>query len=312
VWFPLLQPKLASTSFSDGAAATAFLGGTIFEVGSYLMVVEALDRGREIQFGTALGELLHRHRQMETSHNRNELEQMFHKTGHLNLHSDRARRSDDESDSSRTAVGPATGGESESAPGIGADLNALRAAGSRMIHCGSGRRGLRGAKGWVWWGKPLWHDMGYLASLMQLCAASVFWIATLTGLPGVIPGLYTDSASVAIEDVFYWTPQVIGGSGFIISSTILMLEVQTKWWKPNLLDIGWQIAFWNLVGSIGFTLCGALGYSTASGAVYQSVMSTFWGSWAFLIGSVIQVGESVWREEAPKDAGAGENNEKRT
>ena len=30
---------------------------------------------------------------------------------------------------------------------------------------------------------------------------------------------------------------------------------------------------------------------------YQSVLSTFWGSWAFLIGSVLQLWESVWREE---------------
>ena len=30
---------------------------------------------------------------------------------------------------------------------------------------------------------------------------------TRTGLPGVIPGLYTETGSVAIVDVFFWTPQ---------------------------------------------------------------------------------------------------------
>ena len=127
--------------------------------------------------------------------------------------------------------------------------------------------------------------------------------------------------------MFFWTPQgepfineksrvdrtVIGGSGFIISSTLLMLEVQTHWWAIRPLDLGWQsefkilvkmytdlaVAFWNLIGSIGFTLCGGFGYSPASGMVYESSLSTFWGGWAFLIGSTLQLWEAIWRE--PQD-----------
>jgi len=33
---------------------------------------------------------------------------------------------------------------------------------------------------------------------------------------------------------------VLGGCGFIISSLILMVEVQHKWYLPNLTDIGWH------------------------------------------------------------------------
>lgn len=44
MWFPLLRPKLDTDTFSRTSSATAFIGGTIFELGSYLMVVEALDR----------------------------------------------------------------------------------------------------------------------------------------------------------------------------------------------------------------------------------------------------------------------------
>ena len=36
-----------------------------------------------------------------------------------------------------------------------------------------------------------------------------------------------------------------------------------------------------------------------------SILSTFWGSWAFMIGSVFQLWESLWREDsdsAPSDA----------
>ncbi|EIW73039.1 hypothetical protein TREMEDRAFT_22078, partial [Tremella mesenterica DSM 1558] len=255
VWFPILRPNLVTTAFTNTAAAFAFIGGSVFEIGSYLMVVEALDRGRETDFGTALGHLLHSRRRL-TSH--------------------RA------SSSSEKTLSP--GGTSESPSPTPEEQSKQD---GEMPD---------GAKRFVWWGKPLWRDMGYIAAIVQLFAASIFWISTLTGLPGAIPGLYTESASVPIEDVFFWTPQVIGGSGFIISSLILMVEVQTHWWLPRPFDIGWQVAFWNLIGSLGFTLCGAFGYSPSSGLVYQSALSTFWGSWAFLIGSVVQTCEAVWRE----------------
>jgi hypothetical protein len=93
-------------------------------------------------------------------------------------------------------------------------------------------------------GKGLWHDIGYVASYVQLWAATIFWISTLlvctppfflatlvesqegdepltspergmvtnsTGLPGVIRG-FPDDPPVAITDVFFWTPQ--GEEGF--------------------------------------------------------------------------------------------------
>jgi len=43
-----------------------------------------------------------------------------------------------------------------------------------------------------------------------------------------------------------------------------------------------------------FKLSGALGPAYgSSGAQYESSLSTFWGSWAFLIGSLIQWYESL-------------------
>ncbi|KAH9830222.1 uncharacterized protein C8Q71DRAFT_787908 [Rhodofomes roseus] len=82
-----------------------------------------------------------------------------------------------------------------------------------------------------------------------------------------------------------------------------MLECQRRWWLPNLRSLGWHIGAWNLVGAVGFTLCGALGYAslTSSKANYQSVLATFWGSWGFLIGSALQLHETLWREDP--DAG---------
>jgi hypothetical protein len=191
-------------------------------------------------------------------------------------------------------------------------------------------------------------------------AATIFWISTMyvqvpytplpcflisschpsTGLPGVIAG-FPESSNTTITDVFYWTPQVIGGTGFIISSLLLMVEVQKKWWRPNLGSLGWcvvihlprilasliisasalryvvltyihrHVGLWNLIGAIGFTLCGALGYASlaSSGANYQSVLSTFWGGWAFLIGSIVQLWEAVWRQPGDASDESGKSGE---
>lgn len=265
VWLPLLRPRLDTDTVSRTASATAFIGGTIFELGSYLMVIEALDRGREINFGTAIGQLLS-HRRHTPHYATMDSSTLMKPSNELTYASPNLRKS-----------------QQEIKDGI-----------------------TRGAKKFIWWGRPMWHDMGYMAAIIQLFAATVFWVSTLTGLPGVIPGYASGGGSTAIVDVFFWTPQVVGGSGFIVSSLILMIEVQKHWWLPNITDIGWWVAFWNLIGAIGFTLCGALGYSSASGVEYESDLATFWGSWAFLIGSVIQVGEAVWRE--PTDRGDGGGN----
>ena len=73
-----------------------------------------------------------------------------------------------------------------------------------------------------------------------------------------------------------------------------MLETQPKWYIPSWRVLGWWIGLWNLVGALGFTLCGALGLVFASpDAQYQANLATFWGSWAFLIGSVLQWYESL-------------------
>jgi hypothetical protein len=48
--------------------------------------------------------------------------------------------------------------------------------------------------------------------VIQLFAATVFWISTVTGIPNVI-----DMENVGLTDGIFWVPQVIGGSGFIIA-----------------------------------------------------------------------------------------------
>lgn len=147
------------------------------------------------------------------------------------------------------------------------------------------------ARTWTWW--PTWHELtthyfreiGFLACLAQFVGATIFWISGFTALTPIYDRLTT---SAAVNGA-YWAPQVIGGTGFITSGVLFMLETQKKWYLPAPKVLGWHIGLWNLIGAIGFTLCGALGFASAnSGAAYEASLATFWGSWAFLIGSVVQ------------------------
>lgn len=78
---------------------------------------------------------------------------------------------------------------------------------------------------------------------------------------------------------------------FIDGSLLFMFETQSNWWHIRPFDsLGWHVGFWNLVGAVGFMLCGAFGLAleAQSWAEFQSGCSTFWGGWAFLIGSICQ------------------------
>ncbi|PYH75447.1 hypothetical protein BO82DRAFT_245351, partial [Aspergillus uvarum CBS 121591] len=128
-------------------------------------------------------------------------------------------------------------------------------------------------------------DLGFWASLTQLVGATVFWIAGVTGLPGIIGHM-----SAPLTDGVYWVPQVVGGVCFVVSGGLFTLETQERWDRPAWRVLGWHIGGWNVVGGVGFTLCGVFGLA---GMQYQACLATFWGSWAFLWASGLQWYESL-------------------
>jgi hypothetical protein len=130
------------------------------------------------------------------------------------------------------------------------------------------------------------HELGFLACASQLFGATVFWISGFTALPGIFNHL-----SGNLLNGIFWVPQVIGGSGFVISGTLFMIETQKSWYKPAFGVLGWYVGLFNLIGGIGFTLCPIFGFYPS--LVYQSALATYWGSWAFLIGSLAQLYESL-------------------
>jgi hypothetical protein len=266
VWLPLVRP---STEFpneiSYWGGITSFIGATIFEIGSIFLLLEAVNENRTGCFGWAVEELV------GEEVKRWRLTPSFvscehHHANRRNLFGSQSTRVHD------------------------AEYN-----GDLESHDGAHLKGGQmHDRSWSWMPSiaelrgHYFHELGFLASLFQFLGASIFWIAGLTALPGIYNHLSGPSLNGA-----YWSPQVIGGSGFIISGLLFMLETQEIWYKPAFKVLGWHIGFWNFVGGLGFTLCPAFGYDAASWAVYQSSLATFWGSWAFMIGSTIQLYESL-------------------
>ncbi|KAM3555447.1 hypothetical protein ARSEF4850_005998 [Beauveria asiatica] len=257
-WLPLVHPSTSFQGETDyGGGITAFIGAIIFfEVGSLLLILEAVNTNDASCFGWAVKELV-------------------------------------DPDTHRAA-----------AIAFVASKNACRHHHQNKHNLvGRAQRHLRpvaetaaATKHWRWC--PSWHDLhhryvyelGFLAGAAQLFGATVFGVAGFTALPG-IAGHLTPQWRL---NAAYWIPQVVGGCGFIVSGLLYMLETQDHWWRPATRLLGWHIAFWNLVGAVGFTLCGALGMAYGStGAQYQAALATFWGSWAFLIGSYLQLYESL-------------------
>ncbi|KAF4342060.1 integral membrane protein [Fusarium beomiforme] len=251
-FLPVLYPSMKVSNWGGGL--TAFIGATVFEFGSILLMLEAVNENRSDCFGWAVEE---------------SLDGILHLSHEHNCKHAHAQK------------GTFVKGKLESV-----------------------EKGSRQDRMWSWW--PTWYelkthyffDIGFLACSSQTIGATVFWISGFTALPPIL-----NNFSTPAENGAYWLPQVIGGTGFIVSSLLFMLEVQPRWYIPAPGVLGWHIGLWNLIGAIGFTLCGALGFDMKNpGANYALTLSTFIGSWAFLIGSVIQWYESlnkypIWVDE---------------
>ena len=94
----------------------------------------------------------------------------------------------------------------------------------------------------------------------------------------------------------YWLAYLVGAFHFVTSSVLYMLETQRKWWQPNPRSLGWWIGFWNLVGSVGWTLSASFGgYCERDWCPMQGHLSLTWASVAFLTGSLL-----LWYEALEK------------
>ena len=273
VWLPTLDPSTEfPTEILYGGGITAFLGAIVFfETGSILLFFEAVNENNSGCFGWALEQLV---------------------------------EGDADAKGSRIRIRP----EKHACSHHHQNRTNFVGTSSKDTHPDSKPRdeATKDGKTWQWF--PSWHslrthylhELGFLAGMAQLFGATIFGISGFTALPGIQDHL----TEQRVLNGVYWIPQVVGGSGFIVSGTLYMLETQKNFYTPALGVLGWWIGFWNWIGALGFTLSGALGPAYGnSGAQYQAGCATFWGSWAFLIGSLLQLYESLDKYPVVEDRG---------
>ncbi|KAK5044860.1 hypothetical protein LTR84_010398 [Exophiala bonariae] len=288
VWLPVVAP---STEFNNeilyGGGITAFIGAIVFfECGSILLIFEAVNSENSGCFGWAVEQLVdHEHGGLHTGNatqfriTPNKRHCRHH---HQNKHNFVGKPS------SKTIIQPS---DDKTISSSSPDTSP-----SQSPPASTSKTQPTPNRSWQWFPSMhalrthYLHELGFLAGASQLFGATIFGISGITALPGINDHLEPQY----VLNAAYWIPQVIGGSGFIVSSSLYMLETQTKWYIPAPRILGWHIAFWNLIGAFGFTLCGALGMAYRnSGAQFQAGLATFWGSWAFLIGSYLQLYEAL-------------------
>ncbi|KAJ6094114.1 hypothetical protein N7467_002959 [Penicillium canescens] len=282
VWLPLEVPQAAFPGETlTGGGVSGFIGATVFEIGSVLLLLEAINANQTGCFGWALESVLsetksqedgtHSHTPASTKVTPSMRECRHHHANRKSLllaNRSHPSASDQESLSNRP-------GYVTSSPD-GRSFRWMPSVSELRSH--------------------YFHELGFLASLVQFLAATIFWIAGFTGLPGIY-----DHMSQGLADGVYWVPQIVGGLGFVLSGLLFTLETQSKWYRPAWHVLGWHIGVWNFIGGIGFTLCGALGPGSMHSKVeYQATLATFWGSWAFMIGSTIQWYESLQKHPVEK------------
>ncbi|BDA50807.1 hypothetical protein COCOBI_17-0250 [Coccomyxa sp. Obi] len=282
-WYALF-PLADETINTNIVGWTALVGGTLFEAGAYCMVVEAVNRGNAVRFGYEVKNLLE------------EGLTYFHLTRGSGYYSGKSSPSPEKGSSQLQSAEAEARTESGANPNLPNATPPSAANGHREAGRinGASHPGVEGGdpQRWRWWGYR-WNNLGYLGSFITFVGASIFWISTIVGVPGVLP----DASVHYVEwDILFWLTQVLGSCCFITAALLFMLETQPNWWHIQPFNLGWQVGFWNLIGGIGFWLSGFFGFWQYPAQIYQkwgTSLSTFWGAWAFLLGSYIQLVEML-------------------
>lgn len=149
-------------------------------------------------------------------------------------------------------------------------------------------KGTEACPAWRWWGWDF-HSVGFTAAFLLAIGCLVFTIAVISAIPGVI-----EADQWQLQQAFIWAPQTIGSVCFVLSGLLYTLEEQDVWYIPGLKRIGWYASFGNLVGGIGFLLSSIFGYLAnwkGDGPVccqfWGTAFNTYYGNWGFMLGSIL-------------------------
>ncbi|KAJ6186854.1 hypothetical protein N7519_001762 [Penicillium mononematosum] len=277
VWLPLVDRKTEfHGEITIAGGWTGFVGATIFELGGVLLLLEAFNTNHTGCFGWALESVLEKtiedgipqHAMKEIKPKMSECE--HHHANRKSFLREKHHHASNNVHSHLDDTGYVTSSTD------GRSFRWIPSMSELRTH--------------------YFHEIGFIASFILFVSATVFWIGAIVGIPVIFTHI-----GQGLIDGLYWGTTTLGGTGFTVSSLLYMLETQSKWYVPAWHVLGWHIGLWNLIGSVGFTLCAALGpASSNSGADYQSSLATFWGSLAFMIGSMIQWYESLQKHPVEK------------
>ena len=148
-------------------------------------------------------------------------------------------------------------------------------------------------KPWQWFGW-LPHNLGYLASLVQLVGTLLFNVNTFDA---TLPGLNWQQ-----EDMLVWTPNMIGCVCFLAASLLALVEVMQGLvgWAPR--SVSWWIAVVNLAGSVAFQLSAFFAVAGPAPVVaadeFWANAWTFVGAVCFFVAAYLMIPEMFDQEEA--------------
>lgn len=221
--------------FTNSEAATAFLGGTLFIVGAYLGWVESMNPARDAEFGWEVDLAT---KCVATSPPRTVrlLSLLLLIRTLIEPHSDhkalgRHRR---HFGKHRPSASTQTAGDVPSQTKL---VVRTPSTSSSTISPETAP--------WKWYGT--YPSLAYIANTVQLFGASIFWVSTLCGLPGILPlsgasgGPEQQGSLERLWVGLYWACQVVGAPCFVFAGACFCIEVQDKWWKPKPTSIGWQM-----------------------------------------------------------------------
>ncbi|PBP16638.1 hypothetical protein BUE80_DR012630 [Diplocarpon rosae] len=252
--FLLLLPLVApSTTFSSQiywTGTTGLIGGLVFIAGGFAGVLEALNLNRAGQvIVTESVDALH---DVETS-------------------SKLAKKRDDDDDDEKAVHHIAPFRDSandlpprQTAPSSNSPASSMTASATWPT--------LYGTSSFLFWPNTptlrtlFFRDVCFVAAVIQFIGTFVFMVALTTGYPGVID--LTNLRLFYLSNLF---PATCGGVLFTIASTMQLLHTQPAWYTPLPGTVEWHVPFWNVIGSLGFTLAGALPFlGTTEGSIQAS------------------------------------------
>ncbi|ELR07310.1 hypothetical protein VC83_06185 [Pseudogymnoascus destructans] len=204
VWLPSVHPSSAFRGeTTNGGGISAFIGATIFEIGSIFLMIEAVNENRTQCFGWAFEEALEENgllRLRPSSENCT-----HHHPNKKNLVGNR------KIPSGETAQGKLL------APNKFAEAKVLET--------------------WVWF--PSLTGTTTSAKLASSPASPNTSLQPSSGSPASPPSPHPILPLPCGRRRRILGPPGHRGSGFIISSLLFMIETQERWWKPAPRTLGW-------------------------------------------------------------------------